>query len=179
MSAGASSRTWQRWAAWEPGSCEPAAGGGGAGHVGSSPVGAPADPGAAEPKEPSDGTRGEPGKGGAEPWLVSCPRGRVEQVRFRFLRAGVCCAFVVTMTDLLGWSMVLGRLSLFLTQPGKGSPGGGCDLVRSPRDGQELRGRLHRSCDVVEERTAQLAGELSLPIKVSMFPGCLLPQGPK
>lgn len=63
MSAGASSRTWQRWAAWEPGSSEPAAGGGGVVQVGSSSVGAPAAPGAAEPEGPSNGTRGEPGKG--------------------------------------------------------------------------------------------------------------------
>lgn len=90
--------------------------------MGSSSLGASAGAGAAEPKEPSGGTRGEPGKGGAEPRLVSCPRGRVEQVRFQFLRAGVCCAFVVTTTALLGWSVVLGRLPLFLMQPGKGSP---------------------------------------------------------
>lgn len=74
---------------------------------------------------------------GAEPRPVSCPRGRVEQVRFRFLRAGVCCEFVVTVTAPLGWTVVLGQLPLFLTQPGKGSPGGGCALVRSPRDGRD------------------------------------------
>lgn len=55
MSAGASSRTWQRWAAWERGSSEPAAGGGGVVQVGSSSVAAPAAPGAAEPKEPTHG----------------------------------------------------------------------------------------------------------------------------
>ena len=124
-------------------------------------------PGSAEPEEPRGSTRGEPGERGApsQGWRVA-PRGRVEQVRFRFLRAGVCCAFVVTMTALLGWSAVLGRLLLFLMQPGKGSPGGGCDLVRSLQRGQELRRRLHRSCDVVEEHghasVLSSPGDLSL-----------------
>lgn len=137
----------QDLAAWEPGSSEPAAGGGGVGHVCSSSVGTPAGPGAAEPRTQAT-AHGESRVRGAEPRLVSCG---VEQVRFRFLRAAVCCAFVVTVTALLGWSTVLGRLPLFLMQPGKGSPGGGCDLVQSPRDGQELRERLHRFCDVGEE----------------------------
>lgn len=55
------------------------------------------------------------------------------------------------MTALLGWSTVLGWLLLFLMQPRKGSPRGGCDLVQSPWQGQEMKRRLHRSCDVVEE----------------------------
>lgn len=142
-------------------------------------------PGAAEPEEPRGGPWGELGERGApsQGWRVA-PRGRVEQVRFRFLRAGVCCAFVVTMTALLGRSTVLGRLLLFLLQPGKGSPGGGCDLVRSPWRGQELRRRLHRSCGVVEEQgdgsVLSSPGTfpfLQFPMKVRMFPGCLLPWG--
>lgn len=123
--------------------------------------------GTAEPEEPRGGAWGEPGEWGApsQGWRVA-PRGRVEQVSFRFLRARVCCAFVVTMTALLGQSTVLGQLLLFLTQPRDGSPGGGCDLVRSPWRGQELRRRLYRSCGVVEEHghssVLSSPGDLSL-----------------
>lgn len=80
-------------------------------------------PGAAEPEEPRGGTWRETSKRGApsQGWQVA-PRGQVEQVRFRFLRAGVCCAFVVTMTAPLGWSTVLGWLLLFLIQSGKRKP---------------------------------------------------------
>ena len=87
------------------------------------------------------------------------------------------------MTALLGRSTVLGRLLRFLMQPGKGSPGGGCDLVRSPWCGQEPRRRLHRSCDVVEEHghgsvrsSPGIFPCLGFATKVSMFPGCLLSQ---
>lgn len=57
-------------------------------------------------------------------------------------------------------------------------------MVWSPWDGQELRRRLHRSCDVVEEhghssglRPLKTFPFLWFPGKVRMFPGCLLPWG--
>lgn len=78
-------------------------------------------PGAAEPR---GGTRGEPGKQGtsSQGWQFAL-WGQVEQAGFRFLRARVCCAFVVTMTALLGQSTVLGQLLLFLIAARKRKPG--------------------------------------------------------
>lgn len=126
-------------------------------------------PGAAEPEEARGGTWGEPGERGApgQGWQVA-PQGQVEQVGFQFLRARVCCAFVVTMTALLGQSAALGCAS----RRRKRKPWGGCAWCRARGAGRSGRDPVVWCAD-----TALGTFLLPFPVKVRMLPGCLLPRG--